>query len=58
MLYAMLVATCSFVGYLVAGLSYGNLLLTWATSVGLLIVSLVVFHRISKTKLDQLKFSN
>ena len=58
MLYAVLVATCSFIGYLVAGLSYGNLLLTWITSVGLLIVSLIVFHRITRAKLDQLNFSN
>lgn len=58
MLYAVLVAACSFVGYLVAGLSYGNLVLTWVTSVGLLIISLIVFHRISKSKLDQLNFSN
>lgn len=58
MLYALLVAACSFIGYLVAGLSYGNLLLTWVTSVGLLIISLVVFHRISKSRIDQLNFSN
>lgn len=57
MLYALLVAGCSFIGYLVAGLSYGNLPLTWVTSVGLLIGSLIVFHRISQARITKLDFS-
>ena len=42
--YALLVAACSAVGYLVAGLSHGNLWLSLGTALLLLIVSVVVLH--------------
>lgn len=58
MLYAIVVAGCSFVGYLVAGFTYGNLLFTWLSAIGLLIVSLVILHRISKKKLDHNELFN
>ncbi|MEG2898045.1 MAG: Na+/H+ antiporter NhaC family protein, partial [Eubacterium sp.] len=51
MYYAITVAACCFVGYIVAGFSYGNLPLTLGTSIILLIVTLIVFHRLSKRKL-------
>ena len=44
--YALLVAACSTVGYLVAGLSGGNLWLSLGTALGLLIVSVVVLHNL------------
>lgn len=53
MMYSILVAACSFVGYVVAGLTYGNLFLTLGSAIVLLIVSLIVLHNISKK--NQLK---
>lgn len=43
--YCVLVASCCFVGYLVAGFTNGNLLLTLAVSFGMLIALLVVLHK-------------
>ena len=43
--YALVVAGCCFVGYLVAGFSNGNLLLTLLVSFALLAVTLVSLHR-------------
>lgn len=44
--YCLLVASCCFVGYLVAGFSNGNLLLTLGVSVLMLFGLLVVLHKI------------
>ena len=43
--YCLLVASCCFVGYLVAGFSNGNLLLTLAVSFAMLVGLLVVLHK-------------
>ncbi len=48
--YAVVVAVCSFIGYIVAGLTYNmgimtNILITLAVSIGLLIVTLKVLHK-------------
>ena len=48
--YALLVAFCSAVGYLVAGLSGGNLWLSFGTSLGLLIVAVIVLHNMRRRK--------
>lgn len=48
--YAMVVAACSFAGYLVAGFTGANIWLTLGSSLILLIASLVVLHRISAKK--------
>lgn len=47
MIYAVIVAGCCIVGYLVAGLSGANAWLTLIVSVLLLMISLVVLHRVS-----------
>ncbi len=51
--YALLVATCCFFGYLIAGFSYGNVFLTLGGGVLLLIAALFVLHRRSVKKLQQ-----
>lgn len=43
--YCLLVAACCFAGYLVAGFTNGNLILTLAVSVALLFGALVVLHK-------------
>lgn len=48
--YALLVAFCSAVGYLVAGLSGGNLWLSFGTSLGLLIIAVIVLHNMRRRK--------
>ena len=48
--YALLVAFCSAVGYLVAGLSGGNLWLSFGTSLGLLSVAVIVLHNMRRRK--------
>ncbi|WKY46526.1 Na+/H+ antiporter NhaC family protein [Eubacteriaceae bacterium ES3] len=52
MVYAMIVAACSFVGYLIAGFSYGNLPLTLGSSVILLIVTLMILRRIHRKNIE------
>ena len=49
--YALTVASCCFVGYLVAGFTHANVWLTLGTSVVLLLVAIFVLHRISLNKL-------
>lgn len=51
MVYAIIVAACSFVGYLIAGFSYGNLPLTLGSSVVLLIITLLIIHQIHLKKI-------
>lgn len=48
--YALLVAACSAVGYLVAGFTHGNLWLSLGTALLLLIVSVVVLHTLRGRK--------
>lgn len=55
MIYAVTVACCCFIGYLVAGFSNGNALLTVGTGVVLLLIVLFVMHRISANKLSHLR---
>ena len=50
--YAIVVAACSFVGYLVAGFSNANVWLTLGSSVVLLFVVLVVLHKRSAKKAE------
>lgn len=50
MIYAVTVACCCFVGYLVAGLSGGNLWATLLVSIVLLLITLVLLHSISSAK--------
>ncbi|MGL4606950.1 MAG: Na+/H+ antiporter NhaC family protein [Eubacteriaceae bacterium] len=47
MMYSIVVAGCSFIGYIVAGLTGGNLFFTLGTSIILLIVSLILLHKLS-----------
>lgn len=49
--YALLVAACCAVGYLVAGLTYGNIFATLITGIVLLAVALVVLHKFSTKRL-------
>ena len=49
--YALLVAACCAVGYLVAGLTYGNIFATLITGIVLLAVALVVLHKLSTKRL-------
>ena len=53
--YAIVAATCSFVGYLVAGFTMGNVWLTVLAAVVLLIVTLVVLHKMTQKKIDHLE---
>lgn len=48
--YAGLVAICCIIGYTVAGISGGNLLLTWLSSFGCMFAAIAVLHRFSKRK--------
>jgi Na+/H+ antiporter NhaC len=60
MIYAMIVAACCFVGYLVAGFSYGNLVLTLGCSIVLLIITLLIIHQIhlKKVKTENIRHSS
>lgn len=55
MMYAVTVACCCFVGYLIAGFTWGNVLLTVGTGVILLLVVLFVLHKVTVKKLNNLK---
>ncbi|KNZ40959.1 Na+/H+ antiporter NhaC family protein [Acetobacterium bakii] len=55
MIYSLLVAGCSFVGYIVAGFSNGNLFLTLGTAIGLLVIFMIILHRISKDKQEKIR---
>ena len=46
--YALTVACCCFVGYVVAGFSGGNVILTLASAIVCLVVALVVLHSVNK----------
>ena len=48
--YALTVASCCFVGYVVAGFSGGNVVLTLASAIVCLVVALVVLHQHSVNK--------
>lgn len=48
--YALLVAVCSFVGYVVAGFTNANLLLSLGTAVVLLLAVTILLHRIAVKK--------
>lgn len=48
--YAITVAACCFVGYLVAGISGGNVYITLGVSLALLIGAILILHRISKKR--------
>ncbi len=48
--YSLLVAGCSFVGYLVAGFTASNLLLSLGSAVLLLLLSTIILHRIAVKK--------
>ena len=48
--YALTVACCCFVGYVVAGFSGGNVVLTLASAIVCLVVALVVLHQHSVNK--------
>ena len=48
--YALLVAGCSFAGYLVAGFTNANLVLSLGTAVVLLFASTFVLHRVAIRK--------
>lgn len=48
--YALTVAGCSFVGYLIAGLTGANVWITLGSSVVLLLVTIVILHSISTKK--------
>ena len=50
--YALTVAACCFVGYLVAGFTHANVWLTLGVSLILLLVALVVLHRLSLKRLS------
>ncbi|MEG2930492.1 MAG: Na+/H+ antiporter NhaC family protein [Ruthenibacterium sp.] len=52
--YAILVAVCCIIGYLVAGFTDGNLLLTLLSSFGCLIVAVNVLHRYTLKKEEKL----
>ncbi|MEG2697907.1 MAG: Na+/H+ antiporter NhaC family protein, partial [Ruthenibacterium sp.] len=52
--YAILVAVCCIIGYLVAGFTDGNLLLTLLSSFGSLIVAVNVLHRYTLKKEEKL----
>ncbi|MDO4288366.1 MAG: Na+/H+ antiporter NhaC family protein [Eubacterium sp.] len=51
--YALLVAACCFVGYLIAGFSYGNIFLTLGGGILLLVAAIFILHRRSVRKLEQ-----
>lgn len=51
-IYAMVVAGCCFVGYLVAGFSGSNLIATLGSSLVLLVAALVVLHKVYQKKGD------
>lgn len=48
--YAMTVAFCCVIGYIVAGLTKSNILLTLGASVGSLIISIIVCNKVYKNK--------
>ncbi|MEG0115970.1 MAG: Na+/H+ antiporter NhaC family protein [Hydrogenoanaerobacterium sp.] len=49
--YALVVAACCFVGYLVAGFTNANVWLTFGSSAVLLLVTLVILHKLSAKKI-------
>jgi tetracycline resistance efflux pump len=49
--YAVLVACCCFVSYLVAGFSGGNVVLTLGTGIGMLLVILFLLHKHARARL-------
>ncbi len=49
--YALLVAACCAVGYLVAGFTYGNIFATLITGIALLVIALVILHKFSTKRL-------
>lgn len=52
--YAATVAICCFFGYLVSGLTYGNIAATLITGFGLLILALFILHKRSTGRLKEL----
>lgn len=50
--YAITVAICCFIGYIIAGFSYGNILLTLGSGILLLAAALIILHRFSQKKLN------
>lgn len=52
MVYALLTAGCSFIGYIVAGLTNANAVLSLGTALGLMLIGLVVLHKYSAAKAE------
>lgn len=50
--YALTVAVCCFIGYIVAGFSYGNVALTLGTGIVLLMAACFILHHFTKNKLE------
>ena len=53
MIYALTVAGCSLIGYLIIGITNGNLLLSLGTSIFILCIFTFIMHRRSKTILNK-----
>ena len=52
--YALLVATCAFVGYIIAGLTF-NLFLSLGSAAALMIVAIVILHRLNMKRFKNTK---
>lgn len=53
MIYSLTVAGCSLIGYLIIGITNGNLLLSLGTSIFILCIFTFIMHRRSKTILNK-----
>ena len=51
--YAILVATCCFIGYIVAGFTNGSFILSFCSALGVLVVALIVLHRMTVRRMAE-----